>query len=125
MFHCPTILSRIFLSKFIVDSYLCSNGYENVQVRELESATQAVVGLLTKAATGSCSVKKMFWDVLLLGNLRYSKESNLSLEKDLFSWKQKHAVKISCSVKSMSFYLECEGVLNFDREDKVRAPFQN
>ena len=125
MFHCPTILSRIFLSKFIVDSYLCSNGYENVQVRGLESATQAVVGLLTKAATGSCSVKKMFWDVLLLGNLRYSKESNLSLEKDLFSWKQKHAVKMSCSVKSMSFYLECEGVLNFDREDKVRAPLQN
>ena len=125
MFHCPTILARIFLSKFIVDSYLCSNGYENVQVRGLESATQAVVGLLTKAATGSCSVKKMFWDVLLLGNLRYSKESNLSLEKDLFSWKQKHAVKMSCSVKSMSFYLECEGVLNFDREDKVRAPLQN
>ena len=125
MFHCPTILARIFLSKFIVDSYLRSNGYENVQVRGLESAAQAVVGLLTKAATGSCSVKKMFWDVLLLGNLRYSKESNLSLEKDLFSWKQKHAVKISCSVKSMSFYLECEGVLNFDREDKVRAPLQN
>ena len=125
MFHCPTILARIFLSKFIVDSYLCSNGYENVQVRGLESATQAVVGLLTKAATGSCSVKKMFWDVLLLGNLRYSKESNLSLEKDLFRWKQKHAVKVSCSVKSMSFYLECEGVLNFDREDKVRAPLQN
>ena len=125
MFHCPTILARIFLSKFIVDSYLCSNGYENVQVRGLESATQAAVGLLTKAATGSCSVKKMFWDVLLLGNLRYSKESNLSLEKDLFSWKQKHAVKMSCSVKSMSFYLECEGVLNFDREDKVRAPLQN
>ena len=125
MFHCPTILARIFLSKFIVDSYLCSNGYENVQVRGLESATQAVVGLLTKAATGSCSVKKMFWDVLLLGNLRYSKESNLSLEKYLFRWKQKHAVKVSCSVKSMSFYLECEGVLNFDREDKVRAPLQN
>ena len=125
MFHCPTILARIFLSKFIVDSYLCSNGYENVQVRGLESATQAVVGLLTKAATGSCSVKKMFWDVLLLGNLRYSKESNLSLEKYLFRWKQKHAVKVSCSVKSMSFYLECEGVLNFDREDKARAPLQN
>ena len=103
MFHCPTILARIFLSKFIVDSYLCSNGYENVQVRGLESATQAFVGLLTKAATGSCSVKKMFWDVLLLGNLRYSKESNRSLEKDLFSWKQKHAVKISCSRKVCRF----------------------
>ena len=60
MFHCPTILARIFLSKFIVDSYLCSNGYENVQVSELESATQAVVGLLAKAAIGSCSVRKMF-----------------------------------------------------------------
>ena len=60
MFRCPTILARIFLSKFIVDSCLCSNGYENVHVRELESATQAVVGLFTKAATGSRSVKKMF-----------------------------------------------------------------
>ena len=60
MFHCPTILARIFLNKFIVDSYLCSNSYENVQVRELESATQAVVGLLPEAAIGSCSVRKMF-----------------------------------------------------------------
>ena len=79
----------------------------------------------TKAAIGSCSVKKVFWVVLLPGNLRCSGYYKLSWEKELFCWKWRHMGKISCFVKNLYFCLGYWGVLDFNPGDKLRAPSQN
>lgn len=56
-------------------------------------------------------MKKLFWFVLLLGNLIDSDKCNLNWERELFCWKSMHTCKISCSVKnfSLSGILSCSG----------------
>ena len=66
---------------------------------------------ISKAANVSLFVKKVFWGVLLSGNLMSSGKYNLSWKKELFCWKRMHTCKISCSVKtfSLSGILSCSG----------------
>ena len=70
--NCATILARVFISKVLVYSYLCSNGYKSFRDGELESAIQEVIDLVTKAASRSifleyCGV--LLW--YLLTSLEY------------------------------------------------------
>ena len=48
-----TILARMFISKFIVYSYLCSDGQKNFLDGEFESSIQEVIDIVTKAASSS------------------------------------------------------------------------
>ena len=75
----------------------------------------------TKAATGSCSAKKVFWGVFLPWNLRCCDWCNLIWEKELYCWKRSHTSKSMCSVKDMSLCLRYWGVLDFNWKNKLRA----
>ena len=74
----------------------------------------SLCALLLKAATGSCSVKKVFLGVFSSKHWRSPEYYNLSFRKELFCWKCRY------TDKNEIFLL----VLDFHWEDKLRESFQ-
>ena len=75
-----------------------------------------------KAATGSCSVKKVFWGVFLRRSLRCSRKCNLNCKKNSGSVATGGTLAKLGVLLKMSLCLEYWGVLDFNQKDKIRAP---